>query len=168
MVFCPSLSLPAPVLGHNGNRLYKGGDIFIKNVSSSTSHKKTPSLRLSVFTSIHLSLREFKKILPNTFIYGSILIKIYMNINIMNTQIFHLRSMTLKVIDGHKSSSNFSVNPTLPLMDGRLMLTSQIVCISLFFLTLHLVLYSPLFLLLSLFIPLYLPLLLHANINLHY
>ena len=36
-----------------------------------------------------------------------------------------------KVIEGHKSSSNFSVNPTLPLMDGPLMLPSQIVCISL-------------------------------------
>ena len=58
---------------------------FIKNVSSSTTHKKTPALRLSVFT----SLREFKKILPNTFIYESILIKIYMNTNIMNTQIFY-------------------------------------------------------------------------------
>ena len=75
----------------------------------------------------------------------------------MNTQ-----SMTSKVIEGHKSSSNFSVNPTLPLMDGPFMLPSQIVCISL-----NLVLYSPLFLLLSLYIPLYLPLLLHANINLH-
>ena len=51
--------------------------IVIKNVNSSSSHKKTPSLR------------EFKKILPNTFIYESILIKIYMNTNIMNTQIFH-------------------------------------------------------------------------------
>jgi hypothetical protein len=40
---------------------------IIKNASSSTSHKKTPSLRLS--------LREIKKILPNTFIYESILIK---------------------------------------------------------------------------------------------
>ena len=38
-----------------------------------------------------VSLREFKKILPNTFIYESILIKIYMNTNIMNTQIFHLK-----------------------------------------------------------------------------
>ena len=56
--------------------------------------------------------------------------------------------MTSKVIEGHKSSSNFSVNPTLPLMDGMLMLPSQIVCISLS-LTLYLVLYSPLFLLLS-------------------
>ena len=55
--------------------------LIIKNVSSSTTHKKTPSLRHS--------LREFKKILPKTFIYESILIKIYMNTNIMNTQIFH-------------------------------------------------------------------------------
>ena len=74
--------------------------------------------------------------------------------------------MTSKVIEGHKSSSNFSVNPTLPLMDGTLMLPSQIVCISLT-LTLHLVLYSPLFLLLSLYTPLYLPIFLHANIDLH-
>ena len=56
--------------------------------------------------------------------------------------------MTSKVIEGHKSSSNFSVNPTLTLMDCMLMLPSQIVCISLS-LTLHLVLYSPLFLSLS-------------------
>ena len=62
---------------------------IIKNVSSSTTHKKTPSFRLYVFTSLRPSLREFKKILPNTFIYESILIEIYMNTNIMNTQIFH-------------------------------------------------------------------------------
>ena len=54
---------------------------FIMNVSSSTSHKKTPSFCLS--------LRKFKKILPDTFIYESILLKTYMNANIMNTQIFH-------------------------------------------------------------------------------
>ena len=59
----------------------------IKNVSSSTSQKKTPSLRPYVLMSFWLSLRDFKKILPNTFIYESILIKIYMNTNIMNTQI---------------------------------------------------------------------------------
>ena len=54
---------------------------LVKNVSSSTSHKRNSS-----FT----SFREIKKILPNTFIYNSILIKIYMNTNIMNTQIFCL------------------------------------------------------------------------------
>ena len=32
--------------------------------------------------------------------------------------------MTSKVIEGHESSSDFSVNPTLPLLDGRLMLPS--------------------------------------------
>ena len=32
--------------------------------------------------------------------------------------------MTPKVIEGHKSSSNFSVNPTLPLLYGPLMLPS--------------------------------------------
>ena len=65
---------------------------IIKNVSSSTSHKKTPALRLY----IRLYVREFKKILPNTLIYESILINIYMNTNIMNTQIFHLKKYDLK------------------------------------------------------------------------
>ena len=68
---------------------------FINHVSSSTP-KKTPSVRLS--------LREFKKKFPNTFIYESILIKIYMNANIMNTQIFYFLSMTSAVIEGHKRS----------------------------------------------------------------
>ena len=40
----------------------------------------------------------------------------------MNTQIFHLNNMTSKVIEGHKSSSNFNANPTLPLLNGPLML----------------------------------------------
>ena len=61
---------------------------IIKNVSSSTTHKKTPSLRLS--------FREFKKIIPNTFIYKSILIQNYMNTNIKNTQIFHFNKYDLK------------------------------------------------------------------------
>ena len=55
--------------------------LIFKNVSSSTSHKKTLSVRLYVFPSV----QEFKKILPNAFIYESILIKIYMNTHIMNT-----------------------------------------------------------------------------------
>ena len=42
------------------------------------------SFRLYIFTSLRLSLREFKKSLPNIFIYESILIKIYVNANIMN------------------------------------------------------------------------------------
>ena len=42
----------------------------------------------------HLSFQEFEKILPNTFIYELILIKIYMNTNIIITQI-------LKVTKGH-------------------------------------------------------------------
>ena len=55
---------------------------FIKNVSSITSHKKNPSLRLS--------LREFKEILAYTFIDESILIKLYMyNANIMNKYNIH-------------------------------------------------------------------------------
>ena len=40
----------------------------------------------------------------------------------MNTQIFYLNKCDLK---GHKSSSKFSVNPTLPLFDGLLMLPFQ-------------------------------------------
>ena len=32
--------------------------------------------------------------------------------------------MTIKVIEGHKISSYFSINPTLPLLDGPLMLLS--------------------------------------------
>ena len=132
---------------------------FIKEVSFSTSHKK-----LNLY--VRLYFWEFKKIIPTTFIYESILRKIYMNTNIMNTQIFHLKKFVLKVIEGHKNSSYFRVNPTLHLMDGLLMLPSQIVCISPSF-TNHLVLYSPLFLLLSLYIPFYLPLLLHAIINAH-
>ena len=64
-----------------------------------------------------------------------------MSANIMNSPIFY-GQRSLKVTN----SSNFNVNPTLPLLDG---------------------LSSPLFLLLSLYIPLYLPLLLYAKINLH-
>ena len=48
-----------------------------------------------------------------------------MNTNIMNTQ-----STTSKVIEGPKSSSNFNVNPTLPLMDGPLMLPTNCVYFS--------------------------------------
>jgi hypothetical protein len=54
--------------------------IIIKNASSSTSHNKLRLYNLNIF---RLSLQEFKKILPNTFIYESILIKIYMNVNII-------------------------------------------------------------------------------------
>ena len=39
------------------------------------------SQKKSVFTSLLLSLREFNKSLPNTFIYESILIQIYVNAN---------------------------------------------------------------------------------------
>jgi hypothetical protein len=44
-----------------------------------------------------VSLREFKKILPNTFIYELILIKICMYTNIMNMQIFHFNKYYLEV-----------------------------------------------------------------------
>ena len=57
--------------------------------------------------------------------------------------------MTSKVIEGHKSSSNFSVNQTLPLLDGPLMLPPPS---------------RTLFPSLSLTFSLYLPLLLYAKI----
>ena len=60
--------------------------------------------------------------------------------------------MTSKVIASHKSSSNFSVNPTLPLLDGHSPSCS---------------LFPSFSLTLSLYIPLYLPLLLYAKNNLH-
>ena len=44
----------------------------------------------------HLSFREFKTILHNTFIYELILIKIYMKTIIMNTKIFHFNKYDLK------------------------------------------------------------------------
>ena len=52
----------------------------------------------SKVTKGHLSFREFEKIPSNTFIYESILIKIYMNI---------LISKTSKVIKGHLSFREF-------------------------------------------------------------
>ena len=54
--------------------------IIIKNVSSSTSHKK---LRLSIIC----LYGNLKKKSSYHILYESILIKIYMNANIMNTQI---------------------------------------------------------------------------------
>ena len=39
-------------------------------------------------------------------------------------------SMTSKVIEGHKIISNLSVNPTLPLLDGPLMLPALLLFIS--------------------------------------
>ena len=59
----------------------------------------------------HKSVSNFSvnPTLPNTFIYESILIKIY-----MNAEYFILLGMISKVIEGHKTSCNFSINPTLP------------------------------------------------------
>ena len=80
--------------------------LFIKNVSSSTSHRKE-----SIFTSLRLSFREFKKILSNTFIYESILIKTlqeykyyeYANISFLKV----LPQRSLKVTKGHLSFREF-------------------------------------------------------------
>ena len=74
---------------------------IIKNVSSSTFHKKK----------LRLSLREFKKILPNTYIYESILITIYMNANIMTTQIFNLIKYVLR---GHWRSQKVNFMIKIP------------------------------------------------------
>ena len=73
--------------------------------------------------SFHLSLREFKKILPNTFIYELILIKMYMNANILNIHIFHLFKYDL---NGHCRSQKvtfmFILILTYVLMDKFLSL----------------------------------------------
>ena len=66
-----------------------------------------------------MSIREFKKILPNTFIYESIAIKVYRNANIMNTQIFHFIKYDF---NGHWRSQNvtfmFILTLTYVLMDN--------------------------------------------------
>ena len=63
-------------------RFYLLKTVF-KNVSSSTSHKNTPSLRLSI---CHFrNLRKFFLTIILRFLW-----KIYMNANIMNTQTFIL------------------------------------------------------------------------------
>ena len=96
---------------------------IIKNVSSSTFHKKDLSFYLS-----------------STFIYEPILIKIYMNANIMNTQIFHLKR-SLKVTKVHRI---LTLTQFFPYWMVRWCFSLQIVCISLS-LTLHLVLFPPSF-----------------------
>ena len=84
----------------------------------------------SVFTSFRLSLQEFKKIPPNTFIYESILIKLYMNDNIMNTQIFHLIKYDLNVHwRSQKVTFMFSLTLTYVLMDNFLSLFTMILII---------------------------------------
>ena len=67
--------------------------------------------------------------------------------------------MNSKVIEGYKILSNFSINPTIPLLDGPLILPSPN-CVDLS-------LFPSLSLTLSLYIPLYLTLLLYARINIH-
>ena len=69
--------------------ILNGPEWFIKNVSSSTSHKKT--LKLRNYETVRL--RDFSFYL---FIYEPILIKNYMNANIMNMQIFYLNKYDLK------------------------------------------------------------------------
>ena len=57
---------------------------FIKNLSSSTSHKK------------NVKLWDFSFYLSSTFIHEPILIKIYMNANIINAQTFNFNEYDLK------------------------------------------------------------------------
>ena len=62
--------------------------LFIKNLSFLHLTKKLP---FYVLTSLCNSVfKKFKKSLLNTFIYKSILIKIYVNADIMNAQIFYI------------------------------------------------------------------------------
>ena len=70
---------------------------IIKYASSSTYHKKTPFLHLYLFMSLCLSLREFKTSFPNTFIYESILMKIYVNANIMNMKLLRIKNIDIGV-----------------------------------------------------------------------
>ena len=86
--------------------------LFIKNVSSSTSHKK-------MWNCETLRLRGFNFYLSSTFIYWQ---KIIWMLILWIRKYFILISMTSMVIEGHKSSSKFNVNQTLPLLDGPLML----------------------------------------------
>ena len=83
------------------------------------------SQKNSVLTSFRLSFREFMKILPNTSIYESILIKIYVNADIMNTQIFNLIKYDL---NGNWRSQNvtfmFILTLTYVLIDNFLSLFS--------------------------------------------
>jgi hypothetical protein len=91
-VFQPAMQLRDTLIGLGKRESTLEG----YNVSPSTTHKNT------IFSSV---LWEFK-ILPNIFIYDLILIKICMNANIINKQIFHFQSMT-KVIKVHKRSLLF-------------------------------------------------------------
>ena len=46
-------------------KMYTNKEYIIKNVSSSTSHKKTPSFRLYVFTSLRLSVFLYENLWAN-------------------------------------------------------------------------------------------------------
>ena len=76
----------------------------------------------------HKRSSVFPGILPNTFIYESTLIKIYMNAKIMNTQIFHFIKYDL---NGHQRSQKvtFMIILTLPyvLMDKFLSLFNNVI-----------------------------------------
>ena len=53
---------------------------------------------------LRLSLREFKKSVPNTLIYEFILMKIYRMLTLYIRKYLILLSMTSTVIEGHKMS----------------------------------------------------------------
>ena len=63
---------------------------FVKNVSSSISHTKTSSLR---------HYENLRKILPSTFFYESILMKITKTTKIIKTQIFYKMKYDLKGLE---------------------------------------------------------------------
>ena len=84
---------------------------------------RTKALLHLTKNSVFTSFQEFKKILPNTFIYESILIKIHMNANIMNTQIYTFNKYDL---NGHWRSQKVTfmliLTLTYVLMDNFLSL----------------------------------------------
>ena len=72
-----------------------------------------------------MRLRDFSFYLSSTFIFEPILIKKFVWMLILWISKYFIQiCMPSKVIEGHKSSSNFSINPTLPLLDGPFMLPS--------------------------------------------
>ena len=72
-------------------------------------------------------------LLPNILIMNRFWWKLIWMFILWICKYFILIYMTSNIIEGHTSSSNFSVNPTLPLLHGPLMLPLQIVWISFFF-----------------------------------
>ena len=102
--------------------IYSLNNCLIKNVSSSTSHKK-------IFETV--KLRDFSFYLSSKFIYEPILIKkkggsgpLPFSCNQCSEAIYWIRKYFIFIGHWRSQKSNFSFNQTLPLLDGPLMLSS--------------------------------------------